>query len=104
MRVRFNILTFYSSPNQRHCLCKQTYESLCSTSLLSYHISPWLLSRRYLSPLQLFLGVLHLSHRFISTPWGGNPSSSYRHDTQKRSDSDSKVGECFIGVAGSYYI
>jgi len=82
-------------------LCRQIYESLYSMSLLSYHISPELLAS---TPLPSFLGdpapLLSGLFPFLEE----RPSSSgYRHGTQKRSDSDSKVGECFIGVAGSYY-
>lgn len=59
-----SLLHFYSSANQRHCLSKQTYESLCSTSLLSYHILHLLpdysLALLPISHPAFLIGVLHL--------------------------------------------
>lgn len=103
---RRNVKSFVYDPTaKRYRLRRQTYESLCSMSLLSYHISLGLLVAASLppSPSRPSSEVLHLLSGLYFHSSRRGPSSGYWHGIQKRSDSDSKVGECFIGVAGSYY-
>lgn len=104
----FTVQSIFVYRTKRHCLCSQTYESLCSVSLLPYHSrSPTL----HVPPLPLLLllllvpasslpGVLHLLSGLFPLLERA-PSRATGRGAQKRSDSDSKVGERFIGVAGS---